>query len=158
MREDEYSFRHSPFLWISCWAATLISKTAIIMAQLTGEAPLHSPKLNVWCIICADQNHWTVFLPKPSRQTRHNKWAASSWHDSRFFAANNRRTRHLTFLVPVAHVMKDNNDFLKPLFPDQLISNQGDFDCPARSPDLKSPYFFLWGHLKSKNYNNKPRC
>lgn len=36
-------------------------------------------------------------------------------------------------------------------------AKNGDIDWPARSPDLTPPDFFLWGYLKSKVYNNKPK-
>jgi len=38
-----------------------------------------------------------------------------------------------------------------------LMSKNGDFEWPPRSPDLTAPDFFLWGYLKSKVYVNKPR-
>ena len=37
------------------------------------------------------------------------------------------------------------------------MSKSGDLDLPPRSPDLTPPDFFLWRHLKSKVYVNKPR-
>jgi hypothetical protein len=30
-------------------------------------------------------------------------------------------------------------------------------ECPARLPDLNACDFFLWGYLKSKVYEKKPR-
>ena len=48
-------------------------------------------------------------------------------------------------------------NFLKQLLPVRLMSKNGDFEWPSRSPDLTAPDFFLWGYLKSKVYVNKPR-
>ena len=41
------------------------------------------------------------------------------------------------------HIARATIDFLKPLFPGRLISKNGDFDWPPRSPDLTPPDFFL---------------
>lgn len=55
------------------------------------------------------------------------------------------------------HTCRFTIDYLKPLFPGRLISKNGDFDWPPRSPDLTPPDFYLWGYLKSKVYISKPR-
>jgi hypothetical protein len=39
------------------------------------------------------------------------------------------------------------------MFSARVISRRG----PARSPDLNACNFFLWGYLKSKVYEKKPR-
>ena len=46
---------------------------------------------------------------------------------------------------------------LREHFPERLISIRGDLEWPARSPDLSSCDFFLWGFLKSRVYVNRPR-
>jgi hypothetical protein len=38
-----------------------------------------------------------------------------------------------------------------------MISRRGTIEWPARSPDLNACDFFLWGHLKRKVYEKKPR-
>jgi hypothetical protein len=43
------------------------------------------------------------------------------------------------------------------MFPARVISQRGTTGWPARSPDLNACDFFLWGYLKSKVYENKPR-
>ncbi|XP_018343288.1 PREDICTED: uncharacterized protein LOC108749221 [Trachymyrmex septentrionalis] len=55
------------------------------------------------------------------------------------------------------HTARATINFLKQLFPGRLMSKNGDFEWPPRSPDLTAPDFFLWGYLKSKVYVNKPR-
>ena len=52
---------------------------------------------------------------------------------------------------------KKTTRILKDLFPGGLISHFVDLHCPARSPDLTAPDFFLWGYLKEKMYMNKPQ-
>ena len=46
---------------------------------------------------------------------------------------------------------------LRPLFPNRLISRFADVLWPPRSPDLSTCDFFLWGYLKSRVYEDKPR-
>ena len=46
---------------------------------------------------------------------------------------------------------------LRNHFPERLISRFGDFEWPARSPDLLPHYFFLWGHLKERVYRDNPQ-
>jgi len=43
------------------------------------------------------------------------------------------------------------------MFPARVISQRGSIEWPARSPDLNACNFFLWGYLKSKVYEKKPR-
>jgi len=38
-----------------------------------------------------------------------------------------------------------------------MISQRGNIEWPARLPDLSACDFFLWGYLKSKVYEKKPR-
>lgn len=44
--------------------------------------------------------------------------------------------------------------YLDQVFPNTWIGTNGPVHWPARSPDLAPNDFFLWGHLKSKIYNN----
>jgi hypothetical protein len=46
---------------------------------------------------------------------------------------------------------------LRNLFPGRLISRFGDVPRPPRSPDLTAPDFFLWGYLKHKVFETRPR-
>ena len=46
---------------------------------------------------------------------------------------------------------------LNKTFPACMISRRGNIEWPARSPDLNACDFFLWGYLKSKVYEKKPR-
>ncbi|CAI6371965.1 unnamed protein product [Macrosiphum euphorbiae] len=42
------------------------------------------------------------------------------------------------------------------MFPNRVISRNGDIAWPSRSPDLTPPDFFLRGYLKSKVFTNNP--
>ena len=54
------------------------------------------------------------------------------------------------------HTTRLNMDILSQHFPGRLISRHGDVEWPARSPDLSSLDFFLWGYLKSQVYKSNP--
>ena len=56
-----------------------------------------------------------------------------------------------------AHTAQATMDILQQAFPDRVISRFDDLHCPARSPDLTVPDFFLCGFLKSRVYTNKPQ-
>jgi hypothetical protein len=46
---------------------------------------------------------------------------------------------------------------LNEMFPARVVSRRGNIELPARLPDLNACDFFLWGYLKSKVYEKKPR-
>ncbi|KAK3875203.1 hypothetical protein Pcinc_011476 [Petrolisthes cinctipes] len=48
-------------------------------------------------------------------------------------------------------------DVLRPLFGDRLICRCADTPWPHRSPDLSICDYFLWGYLKARVYEHKPR-
>jgi len=48
-------------------------------------------------------------------------------------------------------------DYLNQTFPERWIGRRGPVEWPPRSPDLSPLDYFLWGHLKSVVYQNRPR-
>jgi len=46
---------------------------------------------------------------------------------------------------------------LREMFPQHVISRDGDVPWPARSPDISACDYFLWGYLKSRVFISKPR-
>ena len=48
-------------------------------------------------------------------------------------------------------------NILREMFPQQVISRGGDVPWPARSPDLSTCDYFLWGYLKSRVFISKPK-
>jgi hypothetical protein len=56
-----------------------------------------------------------------------------------------------------AHTARTEMRVLKDMFPARVISRRGTTEWPTRSPDLNACDFFLWGYLKSKVYDKKPR-
>lgn len=129
--------------------------------ELFEEQPLYDQKVTVWCGICADKVIGPYFYENDDGAT---------------VTVNAERYRAMIrdYVMPIlegndmedywfqqdgatCHTAGATIDFLKPLFPNRLISKKGDFDWPPRSPDLTAPDFFLWGYLKSKVYINKPK-
>ena len=56
-----------------------------------------------------------------------------------------------------AHTARTAMWVLNEMFPACMISQRGNIEWPARLPDLSACDFFLWGYLKSKVYEKKPR-
>ena len=46
---------------------------------------------------------------------------------------------------------------INALFPNRVISRNGDIPCPPRSPNLTPCDYFLWGYLKTKVFETKSR-
>lgn len=128
--------------------------------QLIHEKPLHSPKVTVWCGICSERVIGPYFFEDETGATvtvNGVRYRAMI----RDFLANElaeNNMEHYWFQQDGAtcHSARETIDLLKPMFPRRLISKNGDYDWPPRSPDLTAPDFFLWGYLKSKVYSNKP--
>ena len=55
------------------------------------------------------------------------------------------------------HASRETILLLRERFQDRVISRNSDHQWPPRSCDLTPCDFFLWGHLKSLVYANKPR-
>jgi hypothetical protein len=56
-----------------------------------------------------------------------------------------------------AHTARTAKCVLNEMFPACVISRRGNTEWPARFPDFNTCNFFLWGYLKSKVYEKKPR-
>lgn len=55
------------------------------------------------------------------------------------------------------HTAKETMTVLKSMFGNRLISRTASLAWPPRSPDLSVCDFFLWGYLKSRVYETKPK-
>lgn len=129
--------------------------------KIIHEVPLYDQKVTVWCGVCADMVIGPFFFENEAGKT---------------VVINQERYRDMVtnFLMPIVrdngmehfwfqqdgappHTARATIDVLKRLFPGRLMSKNGDFHWPPRSPDLTPPDFFLWGYLKSKVYINMPR-
>jgi len=56
-----------------------------------------------------------------------------------------------------AHTTRASMTFVRPMFPQHVVSRFDHVPWPPRSPDLCACDFFLWGYLKSKVCVRKPR-
>jgi transposase len=56
-----------------------------------------------------------------------------------------------------AHYHKEVRAWLDNKMPGRWIGRRGPTEWPPRSPDLTIPDFFLWGYLKSRVYDSRPR-
>ena len=59
-------------------------------------------------------------------------------------------------LKPFDHLKRQTIDLLKGKFGERVISRNGPVEWLPRSCDLTPLDFFLWGHIKSLVYANKP--
>ena len=121
--------------------------------------PLHSQRVTVWCAISRvgiigpwffEENERTVsvtserylkmlqdfFLPKLNEMGLDDVWFQQDG--------------------ATAHTSRASMVFLNETFPGHVISLRGDLQWPARSPDLAPCDYFLWGHLKSIVYRDRP--
>ena len=55
-----------------------------------------------------------------------------------------------------AHYSATAREILNRDYPDRWIGRRGPVHWPARSPDLTSPDFFLWGYIKDNVYQQIP--
>lgn len=54
------------------------------------------------------------------------------------------------------HYQINVRQYLNRIFPNRWIGRRGSMEWPARSPDLTSLDFFLWGYVKSIVYKTQP--
>ena len=114
------------------------------------ETQLHPQKIGVWCAMSRQRIVGPIFF---------NTTVTSVVYADiiqQFIAMLEVNERYCWFQQDGAtcHTSNDTMTMLREFFDDRLISNNL---WPPRSPDLTSPDFFLWGHLKEKVYCNNPR-
>lgn len=113
--------------------------------------------LNVWCGICDGALIGPVFLDGTLTAVRYlNEILLGPVEE---FCANVPLARlgKLWFQhdgAP-AHSSSQARAYLDKAFPSQWIGRYGPVSWPARSPDLTSLDFFLWGYLKDRVYDQE---
>lgn len=125
--------------------------------------PLHSPKVTVWCGVSTER----IFGPYFFEDDRGNAVTVNSQRyvnmlQNFFFPLLEELeidTNSLYFQQDGAtsHTADISMTTLRNGFEACLISRFGDINWPARSPDLSVCDFFLWGFLKFKVYQTRPR-
>lgn len=125
------------------------------------EQPHYQQKVTVWCGVSAKRIIGPYFYESAegATQTVNKERYVDMMRKYVMPQIRRNNMQHYWFQQDGAppHTSRFTIDCLKPLFPGRLISKNGDFDWPPRSPDLTPPDFYLWGFLKSKVYANKPQ-
>lgn len=135
---------------------------AVKNPQLTHARPLHSPRVTVWCALSAKTIIGPYFFEEEGLNVTVNGDRYLNMLNEFFFPALRRKriTVSRTWFQQdgaIAHICTDVLNLLKKKFQTRLISRNTEFMWPPRSPDLTPPDFFLWGHLKSRVYLEKPK-
>lgn len=126
------------------------------------QRPLHSPKVTVWCAVTKEcvigpyffeENGVTVTVNSHRYIEMINNFFIPELH----VRGMNTRTVWFQQDGATAHTARASMDLVRALFNNHVISRFGDVPWPPRSPDLSTCDFFLWGFLKSRVYESKPR-
>ena len=56
-----------------------------------------------------------------------------------------------------SHTARISMNAVNALFPNRVVSRNGDIPWPPCSPDLTPCDYFVWGYLKTKVFETKPR-
>ncbi|GFV93086.1 DUF4817 domain-containing protein [Trichonephila clavipes] len=128
--------------------------------QVYVETPLHPEKLTVWCALWAGGIIGPYFF---KNDEGHNVTVNGDRYRAmitNFFIPelNNHDVQELWFQQDGAtcHTARATIDLLKDMFVDDLISRFGPVNWPPRSCNLTPLDYFLWGHVKSLIYADKP--
>ncbi|GFX68294.1 retrovirus-related Pol polyprotein from transposon 412 [Trichonephila clavipes] len=129
--------------------------------QVYVETPLHPEKLTVWCALWAGGIIGPYFF---KNDEGHNVTVNGDRYRAmitNFFIPelSNHDVQELWFQQDGAtcHTARATIDLLKDTFGDRLISRFGPVNWPPRSCDLTPLDYFLWGHVKSLVYADKPQ-
>lgn len=126
------------------------------------EAPLHSPKVTVWCALSAQGIIGPIFLENAAGETvtvNSQRYLAVLKRFYRTLAIKCADTLNEQWLQQhgaTAHTSCANLAWLNDRFGGRLISRRSAVNWPAHSPDLTPLDFFLWGYLKSVVYQEVP--
>lgn len=124
--------------------------------RIIQEKPLHLPKVTAWMGIAA----WGVIGPYFFEGTVNGDRYRQLLTEFVGPELKKRRKFRQTWFQQddaTCHTSNDTMDCLKKLFCNRIISRNSPIVWPSRSPDLSACDYFLWGYLKSKVYENKPK-
>jgi hypothetical protein len=125
------------------------------------EKPLHDKRVTVWAGICSDCIIGPFFFENDDGEAisvNGDRYRAMVDTFLREGVENNGLEDHwFQQDGATAHTARATIDLLNEMFPGRLVSKNGDFEWPPRSPDLTPPDFFLWGYLKGKVYADRPK-
>ncbi len=123
--------------------------------QMVQEVPLRSEKVMAWCAMHKTKIIGPYFFRQPTVDTQAYKSMLryyrlnhiAQWPGSPIFQQEG---------AP-AHTSNAAREYLSRKPGSQWISKRGPTNWPARSPDLTSLDFFLWGFVKDKVYAGQIR-
>lgn len=125
------------------------------------QQPLHSKKVTVWCAMSSlgiigpyffedGQGNAVTVTSQRYAEMLDNFFTPQlgqyEVNDEMFFQQDGA----------TSHTARVSMHIVNQLFPNRVISRNGDIAWPSRSPDLTACDFFLWGYLKSKVYQGNP--
>lgn len=114
------------------------------------EEPLHSPKVNVWCAMSANEIIGPFFFEEPTVKSENY---LNMLNDYLFPILKQKRGyKSIIFQQDgaPAHYSLEVRTWLNQKFPGKWIGRRGAIEWAPRSPDLTPLDFFLWGYLKQK--------
>jgi len=125
------------------------------------EKPLHSQKVTVWCPMSASGIIGPCFFENepgnavPVNADRYVEMLQN------FFTPQLARfpvNENVLFQQDGAtsHTARMSMNAVNALFPNRAVSRNGDIPWPP-SPDLTPCNYFLWGYLKTKVFETRPR-
>ena len=126
------------------------------------EKPLYSQKVTVWCVMSASGIIGPYFIENEAGN------AVTVNADRYVEMLQNFFTPQLArFLVnentlfqqdgAASHTARMSMKAVNALFPNRVVSGNGDITWPPRSPNLNPYDYFLWGYLKTEVFETKPR-
>ncbi|KAK9877340.1 hypothetical protein WA026_017734 [Henosepilachna vigintioctopunctata] len=129
--------------------------------QVYDKTPLHPEKLTVWCALWAGGVIGPYFFKNDDGQNVTVNGDRYRVMITNFFIPelNNHDVQELWFQQDgtTCHTAHANIDLLKDTFGDRLISRFGPVNWPPRSCDLTPLDNFLWGHVRTLVYMDKPQ-
>jgi len=126
------------------------------------EKPLHSQKVTVWCAVSASGIIGPYFFEIEAGNAVTVNADRYVEMLQNFFTPQLARfpvNENTLFQQDGAtsHTARMSMNAVNALFPNRVISRKGDIPWPPHSPDLTPCDYFLWGYLKSKVFETKPR-
>lgn len=127
------------------------------------ERPLHSSKVTVWVamsvrgiigpIFFEDENGSTVTINSERYVAVLNKF----WVDLEQFCGTKINRQWFQQDGATPHTANISIEWLKQHFNSRVVSKRCEIQWPPYSPDLSPPDFYLWGYLKDRVYQEKPK-
>lgn len=126
------------------------------------QQPLHSAKVTVWCAMSSSGIIGPYFFENERGQSVTVNAERYSEMLRLFFIPQLRQhaVNDQTLFQQdgaTSHTARVSMNIVNEVFPNRVISRNGAIPWPPRSPDLTPCDFFLWGFLKSKVYEERPR-